>query len=61
METQTVRPSRFIEKRWLGEVRRMIISPSIMHLATKVRGVMESTDQELHDGASKFTLGLNIH
>jgi len=42
-------------------VRRMIISPSIMHLATKVRGVMEATDQELHDGASKFTLELNIH
>ena len=41
-------------------VMRWIISPSILHLTTKVIGAIESSDQELHNGATKFDLRLNI-
>ena len=35
-------------------------SPSILHLTTKVIDAIESSDQELHNGATKFDLRLNI-
>ena len=58
-ETQTVTLSRFGKKRWLGD--GSYISPSILHLTTKVIGAIESSDQELHNGATKFSLRLNIY